>query len=292
LLEIRRYSFRFARNLMKKFIYFILFFPFFVSAQVKRVENELGFWLGGANYFGDLNNNTSFKGMGPAAGLYLRNNIGSRIAFKHGVSFGMVQFADRWSDNEFNLQRNLSFRSNIVELSSQFEFNFLSYVRQNVYKSQGKRWTPYFTIGISMFYYNPQARYNNTWYDLQPLGTEGQTETNYTQKSKYSLFSFAVPIGGGIKFNLNKYFSIGIEIANRKTFTDYLDDVSTTYTNALSLPDGDKGIAYRLADRSGEVGFANRPEGYQRGSSSKTDDFLMGGISISYTFWKMKCNFE
>ena len=282
--------FSFAQHIMWKFC-IILLFPIFIFGQRNKVENEFGFWIGGTNYFGDLNNNTSFKGIGPGGGIYLRNNIGHRFAIKHGLSVGVIQFADRWSTNEFNLQRNLSFRSNIIELSSMVELNFFKYLRHNDYNKQGKKWTPYFCVGISLFYFNPQARYNNEWYDLQPLGTEGQTESNYTQKTKYSLFALAIPIGGGLKFNLNKYITIGIEIANRKTFTDYLDDVSTQYTNTLSLPDGDKGIAFRLADRSREIGFANKAEGYQRGTSSKTDDFLMCGITVSYTFWKMKCNF-
>lgn len=277
---------------MYRILVFILLIPSIVFSQRVKIENEFGFWLGGTNYFGDLNNNTSFAGIGPGAGLFLRNNIGYRFALKHFINAGIVQFADRWSTNEFNIQRNLSFRSNIIEIGSTVELNFLKYVRHNAYYGEGKRWTPYFCVGISLFYFNPQARYNNEWYDLQPLGTEGQNESNYTQKSKYNLIAFAIPIGGGIKYNVNKYLSIGIEIANRKTFTDYLDDVSTQYTNTLSLPDGDKGIAYRLADRSPELGFARKEEGYQRGTSSKNDDFLMGGITISYTFYKMKCNVE
>lgn len=268
-----------------------LFLNTTLFAQQSKVENEIGFWLGGANYFGDLNNGTSFKGMGPAGGLYLRNNIGSRIAFKHSINFGIVQFADRWSKNQFNLQRNLSFRSNIYEISSSLEFNFFKYIRHSVYRRQGMKWTPYLSLGVSLFYYSPQGRYNNEWYDLQPLGTEGQNDPNYTGKTKYNLFAFAIPIGGGIKYNVSRYLSIGIDIANRKTFTDYLDDVSTTYSNPLSLPDADKGIAYRLADRSGEVGAPINQKGKQRGTSSKTDDFIMGGITISYTFYKAKCNF-
>jgi hypothetical protein len=276
------------RVLIFLFSFFIIYNSF---AQESKVENEIGFWVGGANYFGDLNNNTSFKGTGPAGGLYLRNNIGSRIALKHSLNFGIVQFADRWSPNEFNQQRNLSFRTNIYEISSQFEFNFLKYIRHSIFKRQGSRWTPFITIGISLFNFSPQGRINDQWYDLQPLGTEGQNDPSYSGKEKYSTIAWAIPIGGGVKYNISRFVTIGIDIANRKTFTDYLDDVSGVYTKTLSLPEGDKGIAYRLADRSGEVGAAIHQAGKQRGTSSKADDYILGGVTISYTFWKYKCNY-
>jgi hypothetical protein len=40
---------------------------------------------------------------------------------------------------------------------------------------------------------------------------------------------FAIPFGVGFKYALDKKSSIGLEYGLRKTFTDYIDDVSTTY---------------------------------------------------------------
>ena len=75
----------------------------------------------------------------------------------------------------------------------------------------------------------------------------------------------------------------------RKTFTDYLDDVSGKYPSYASLPGGSGGLAGALSDRSGEVGEKIGKPGYQRGQSPKKDDYFFGGISISYTIMKARC---
>ena len=270
---------------MKKCIYIFCLYIGIFSISASAQKFEVGVWGGAANYFGDLNTNLSFQRVGPAAGVFVRNVIDTRFAFKHSFIWGQVEGSDALSNNEFQRQRNLSFRSPIFELSSQLEFNFLDFFNHNK-----KYWiSPYLSTGVAVFFFDPQAEYHGKWYHLQPLGTEGQNDANYTGHKKYKLYNFAIPIGGGLKIAASRYISIGIDIQTRKTFTDYLDDVSTTYVSPISLPQGDKGIAYKLADRSGEVGDAIGKKGYQRGTSTKKDDYLFMGFTISYTFGKQPC---
>ena len=139
---------------------------------------------------------------------------------------GQISGDDRLENRDFLAKaRGLHFKSNIYELSGNVEFNFLPYELGN----PRYKWTPYLFSGLSMFYFNPQAENaNGEWVDLQPLnGRPG----NYliSRQKKYRLAQFAIPIGGGLKFSLNKVSNIIIEYSFRKTFTDYLDDVSTTY---------------------------------------------------------------
>lgn len=252
---------------------------------IKAQNFELGTWVGGANYFGDLNDNASFNMIRPAGGVFLRNNFNTRWVLKSSISFGQVAFDDKKSNNAFNRQRNLQFRSNVGEIAVMMELNFLEFNKQ-----KKQQWfSPYFTVGFAAFYFNPQAEYNGKWYYLQPLGTEGQTDPSYSGIKKYRLVNFAIPVGGGFKFSINRNWNIGVFGDLRVTFTDYLDDVSGVYPSPLSLPQGSQGLAYALSDRSGEVGESIGEPGKQRGTSTKNDFYLFTGISVSYTFFRLKC---
>lgn len=253
------------------------------SSQAQRFE--VGGMVGFANYFGDLNPNTSFELLGPSAGIFLRQNINTRFAFKYGLFYGQISGDDSKSQNPFQLERNLSFKTNLMELGTHFEFNFFELnVREN-----DKRFSPYILTGFNIFFYNPKALYRGEWIELQPLGTEGQNATEYTGREKYKLFNFAFAYGGGFKYRIGRFCQIGIEIVNRRAFTDYVDDVSATYVSPVSLPGGDNGLAAALADRSGEVGLPIGEPGRQRGTSPKPDNYLFAGFTFSYIFRTDNC---
>ncbi|MCB0537775.1 MAG: DUF6089 family protein [Chitinophagales bacterium] len=263
----------------------ILFLLIFSNSKVVAQNFEVGGYMGVANYFGDLNSNSSFNMVRPVGGVFLRNNFDTRWVLKSAIGFGQIAYDDKKSQNAFNRQRNLHFKSNILDLSVMLELNFLEFDKQK----QNKWFSPYFTVGFAAFYYNPQAKYNGKWYYLQPLGTEGQNDPSYSGIKKYRLVNFAIPIGGGVKFSVNRNWNVGLLGELRVTFTDYLDDVSGVYPSPLSLPEGSQGIAYALSDRSGEVGEPIGKPGNQRGTSLKNDFYLFLGVSASYTFFRVKC---
>lgn len=269
--------------MLKKHFNILVFlcFPLLVFSQ----KHEIGAQVGFANYFGDLNYSASFASIRPMGGLFYRTNFDERWTVKSSFAFAQLAFDDKLSANDFNRQRNLHFRTNIMEVAAMLELNFLEFNKLK----KNKNWSPYFTIGIALFYFNPQAELNGQWYYLQPLGTEGQTDESYSDVKKYRLIDFAIPIGGGFKYSINKNWNVGVYGGVRITFNDYIDDVSGVYTSPLSLPEGSRGVAYQLADRSGEVGPAIGTPGKQRGSSSKADFYMFAGFSVSYTIFRMKC---
>lgn len=268
----------------RKIVGFALTFLLSISI-IKAQHFEVGAWAGGANYFGDLNTNSNFSMMRPAGGTFLRYNFDTRWVLKNTFSFGQIAFDDKKSPNGFNRQRNLHFRSNIAELSSMMELNFLEFD-----KTKPNKWfSPFFSVGIALLYFNPQAEYEGRWVNLQPLGTEGQNDPSFSGVDKYNLVTFAIPVGGGFKMSVNRNWNIGIYGEIRVTFTDYLDDVSGVYPSALSLPEGTQGVAYQLYDRSHEVGERIGVNGRQRGSTTTNDFYLFLGASVSYTFFPLKC---
>ena len=88
-------------------VYLVLAFCILATVKADAQEFEVGAWMGGANYFGDLNSNSSFAMVRPAGGIFLRNNFNTRWTLKSSVSFGQLAFDDKKSANGFNRQRNL-----------------------------------------------------------------------------------------------------------------------------------------------------------------------------------------
>lgn len=250
---------------------------------------EIGLWGGLTHSFGDINNSTeSFQFLEPGAGVFFRYNLNSRIGYYLGLSGGQSRGYDSISNNIYQLRRNLSYRTTIYDVSGRVDFNFLPLERE-----KPKYWfTPYVFMGLSVYYFNPQAYYNDEWVDLQPLGTEGQQFPELTGNDKYQRVQISVPMGGGFKFALNKNITAGIEWNWHWLFTDYLDDVSTVYVDPSILASGSDGaLAVALADRSTAIDIIPLGEpGKQRGDSEHRDKYLYTGIFLSYTIVDLKCD--
>ncbi len=229
-------------------------------------HNEIGAFIGGSYYIGDLNPARHFFNSKPAFGITYRNNLNPRISLRINAFDGTVQADDALT--KVNVKRNLSFRSNIAELSTLLEINFLPFLPgRSEYK-----FTPYVFGGFAAFRFNPQAKYKGQWYDLQPLQTEGQSKP-------YHRISFAIPFGMGIKLHIAKTITVNLEWGLRKTFTDYLDDVSKIYVDPSKLNSPN---SVNLADRSAEIGEPQNTINSQRGNSRNDDWYSFFGMMIMF----------
>lgn len=252
-----------------------LFGSRWIYAQPSFMEkSELGLLLGGSYYTGDLNRMGHFQQMSPAANLLFRYNSNSRLAWRGSVMVGRIKGDDANSRFEFNQNRNLNFRSNIIEGAVGLEFNYLPYATGRLI---GERfwYSSYMIVQVAGFYFNPRGEYNNEWYELQPLGTEGQG-TELSNLDKYKRFQISMPIGLGFKLNVKKRLSVSIEYGARLTFTDYLDDVSGTYVdpNQLAAINGD--FAAQFSKGQG------RTVGSRRGDGAFNDWYMFFGLGITY----------
>jgi len=263
---------------------FFVFFYFNTKAQV--VSNmEIGIMGGGSYYLGDINSK-HFDYMMPSGGIVIRKNIDRRVVIKSELVLGNIRADDARNRNDtMKLNRNLHFRSPIYELSGQVEFNFLPYETGNSLYP----FTPFIFVGVSLFRFNPKAEANNgEWVELQPLGTEGQGTTSFQDRKKYALTQFSIPMGGGFKIAVNKTFNIILEYGIRKTFTDYLDDVSTSYIGGNLIDMSPLGI--EMSDKS-----LNGPQAkdFQRGDSKDKDWYTFTGITLSFKILseKERCNY-
>jgi len=263
------------------FRYLFALFCFLLAYNAQAQYNEVGVMVGAATYKGELSRhsfNTDF--LHPAIGIFYRHNRDRRWSWKVELNYGRISGDDSKAKTPFELDRNLSFYSNILEISPQLEFNFIPFeTGRNDYP-----FTPYVFFGLSLFHFNPKAKLNGEVYELQPLGTEGQGVNGI---KPYKRIQVALPLGGGFKFSVGR-MGIGIMVGARRTYTDYLDDVSTIYPDMNALLATNGPVAVALSDRSysrldssaAGVSFFQK----QRGNSTDKDWYLFGGITI---FWRL-----
>ncbi len=259
---------------------FLLYMLLAGSLQAQFFEG--GIIVGGSLYDGDLSPHgfaNKFAQVRPAYGLFMRQNLDEhwavRFSFQHGQMVGV--------DGDRRADRNLSFTSYVNEVAALVEFSFPGYDPTGF-----RRLSPYGFIGLAFAQYNPMAVYQGRTIALRPLGTEGQGLEGYN-KDFYSLKILTIPFGAGIRYALTPSLTIGAEFGPRKTFTDYLDDVSGQYASYRDLADARGTLAANLADRAHELTGSDPLErrGMNRGNARFNDWYFFGNLTISYHFYDL-----
>jgi hypothetical protein len=255
------------------FIFSLLFILMLSNAFAqgkKRVfhQHEIGIFIGGSYYLGDLNPRQHFYMTRPAFGGFYRYAWDYRGAARFGFNWGQIEGDDAQSENKDQIERNLNFKSSIQEFYGIAEFNFYDYRIGN----EKHFFTLYVFAGLSVFHFNPLGNVGgNSWIALRPLQTEGQSKA-------YPLWQVSIPFGIGIKINVAKNVGLGIEWGPRKTFTDYLDDVSGKYPDlSVNPPKGQMGML--MSNRTKYPWFFI--SGYSRGNPYTKDWYFFTGLTIN-----------
>lgn len=254
---------------------FILFLLNVLFIPAQRVH--VGVAGGLANYNGDLLDKLYPKKITNGhIGLIGYYEVSDQFLLRGAYNFARVNGNDAFSEKAELRARNLNFESKISEFSIAGEYHLFS-----LYE---KRYTPYVFAGLGLFHFNPYTHdTTGVLYHLRPLGTEGQ----YTNSGKesYQLWQPVVPFGGGVKFAITENIRIGIEFGFRKIFTDYLDDVSTSYPDYNELLTTNGPIAVQLSYRGdelpgGDPAFPTKDT--QRGGSAQKDVYYFTGLNITF----------
>lgn len=278
--------------IMKRLFAILLACVVTINSKAQMVESyvqegEFGIGIGAAHYFGDLNTRAALNKPKFSAGAFFRKQFGNYIGLKIAANYAQIGYSDIYSQNETQKRRNLSFNSNIWELSVSGDFNFFKFYPG----ISGFTYTPYVSLGVGVFSYDPYAYLAKQKYFLRPIGTEGQGSAAYPDRKPYSSMAVCFPIALGFKYNLNEKTNMFIEAGYRFTNTDYLDDVSTTYApDAFSpLPNGQLSVGQLLSDRSYETGTSIGIKGRQRGNSTQKDGYVIAQVGISFNLSSYKC---
>ena len=260
----------------------------------KFLKNEFTFGIGATSFLGDLGGadrvgsrnlkgirDFDFNATRPAVHIGYRRFFSPHLSAKGGLTFGQVSGDDALTNEVYRQNRNLHFKSPILELAVQVEyFPFREYFG-HLYRSNGvvgrrvNHLSPYLFTGIGGFYYNPKAKYNGNWEKLRPLKTEGVD---------YNSFSLAIPVGLGLKYAIDKQWSIGMEVGLRYTMTDYIDDVSTEYVDKS----GEDLLTQTLSNPAITQSWFG--PGEQRGSTQANDSYVFAILSVNYKLLKRRLN--
>lgn len=232
---------------------------------------------GMANYTGDIQEKTiDLRQAKWAATFGCTYDITDRIALRADYSVAKVGADDKKSNKRALLARNLNFFTQLNEFTLTTSYDFFRF----------RDYQLYVFGGVGVYSFNPYTFDSlNKKIFLAPLSTEGQGLPEYPDRHPYKTTQFNIPFGGGIKYIASDNFYIALEISTRKLFTDYLDDLSTTYAdyNKLLMERGAQAVA--LAFRADELPPHNRSypkENALRGYSSGKDGYYFIQLRASF----------
>lgn len=263
---------------MKKLLPFLFCLPFAAGAQNFHFSARFGL----AGYRGDLKaqaftlSQTNLMGS-----IGARYDLSEKITARSYFTLTSLRADDKKGTASMQ-QRNLSFRTKLYdwELTAQY----------NLFSLNQRWWTPYVFAGIGLYHYNPYAKdFAGEKVYLKPLSTEGEGFSPGIPD--YKLTGISLPLGLGFSYALNEDMRLGLELGYRKTFTDYLDDVSNSYVDQTTLLDARGQTAVNMAWRGNETGPSPYPAaGTPRGNPDQKDGYYYIALtySIRYFFDKYK----
>lgn len=255
-----------------RFIFIAILFSLTSTLHAQNFFTSI--FLGGSNYQGDLQDKAlAFTRFRPAWGVGLLFELNTHFLLTGDFTSGKISADDKFSLK--NKARNLSFNSNITEFSIGLE-----YVPVDLYQY---KISPYVFSGLAIFKFSPYINADNgSKIILYEFDTEGQGF--YKGRKKYKLTQFAIPLGAGIQWALTDNKRIGLVFGIRKTFTDYLDDVSTTYIDKDILAQKKGTNAVKIAYRGNLLpnGEPYPPDGTKRGNPENKDWYYFAGLSLRF----------
>jgi hypothetical protein len=263
--------------------YLLLLFSVFTFYTQAQWRWDFGVNASAANYLGDIGGKSESR-RNFVADMKLaktRWNFGGFARYKWRPKLSLKVADDKLSTNPGRMLRNFNFRNDIIDLG--FTGQYFFYENNDLGNTYRYRngFRAYLFAGLGAFYTNPKTLYQGDWVALQPLATEGVS---------YRKFVMNIPMGVGFYFTFNKRNRLGFEINYRKTFTDYIDDISGDYPSTLPT-DYDPGIIFRTNElrTTNPQAIADNPEAYyshmpgnKRGGNNYKDAYLTMGLSYSY----------
>lgn len=262
---------------MKRIMYTIIVFLSLLKKESVGQPWTIDIFGGTSSYFGDLvEKKYSLTNARAAIGAGLGYHITPKLSIRGMLTVGKLYAHDKDNRSVELVERNLNFHSGIFEFALLGNYDFLDIERFRI--------TPYLTGGIAAFGFNPYTvdQTGERVY-LQPLSTEGQGLTAFPDRKPYKLTQLSIPFGGGIRFRVNQQVNVSWEIALRKSNTDYLDDVSSTYVDEALLVAERGATAASIAFRGDELKPTQLvyPQGGSvRGSPKVKDWYYFSGINV------------
>ncbi len=271
----------------------------FIEIQAQSLKHQrwrMLFSVGASNFMGDLGGGVSeashffgykdidFKSTRYAYRFGLEYKVVRGLSFMQEFTLTRLYGNDIYSENLYRQNRNLHFKSTIWQTSLQMRYYFIreKEIARHTFRGFGgfQNLSAFVILGGGIFYYNPIAEYEGEWYNLRDFGTEGQ---GLNDTKIYKKYAFSMPVGMGFKYILDRDFTIGMELVNYYTNTDYIDDVHGDYYSNSEIQASYGDIAAALADQriDNTIGSKENFEN-KRGGDGYNDSFLLLLVNITY----------
>jgi len=178
-----------------------------VVTPVAAQFHEIGFFLGGSNYIGDIGTDRYVDPNEFAYGLLYKWNVTDRYSVRAGLTATTLRENEYRNSDINRFRRSYKLNNPIQEAHAGIEINFTEFNLHDPNTS----FTPYLFYGLSYFRFNQ--------YYLTPNGPiNPPTYTNFGKDEK-----IGIPLILGVKINPSPFVVLGLEMGARYTLTDNLD---------------------------------------------------------------------
>jgi hypothetical protein len=268
---------------MKKFTLFVIIIISSVTMNAQWLW-DYGINIGATNYLGDIGGKEKTRRDFIAdmklsktrwnVGGFVRYKWRPKISLRLAFDYIRVEGDDKLSSNPGRNYRNFNFKNDLFDLGLTghwffYEDNDLG----NTYRYRNG-FRAYIFGGVGGFYTNPKSKYQGEWVKMKDYDSEG-----YNYKSVV----LNIPYGFGFYFTFDKKHRLGFEANVRKTFTDYIDDISGNYPEDPGN-DYERGLFLRTTELPAEdIGaYRSHTWGMKRGDKTHKDSYM--NVSLSYSY--------
>lgn len=252
-----------------------------IEAPMKS-KFEVGLATGGAIFLGTVSSPNVFQNvMNMYNGLTVNYTIYSNLSAGLTLAMFKLSNSDYNSSNNEQIGRGMSFSTSMMSISPSINYDFVD----NRLYTKARRFRPSIGLGLDLFTFTPTGKYLGKEYPLQPLGTGGQLIDS--GKKVYSTMSFGYFLNVKLKYQLNRFNSVGIHFSYHKSVSDYLDDVGPD-----TYPDVAKLLAKSKTNGDAAVYFSNptsrsiSPGQVRASPTNPADKYINFGVFYSRRLFK------
>jgi hypothetical protein len=243
---------------------------------------EVGLLTGGSIFLGTISKKGSILGndMNMLMGININYLLYSNISIGLSIESFKLSNSDAKSNNNEQLARGMSFTTSMLSISPSINYDFID----NRLYSKSKKIKPTIGFGFDIVSFNPTGIYNGTVYNLQPLGTGGQYSDS--TKKPYSTLAFGYFLNFKLKYQINRFNSVGLHMSYHVSMSNYLDDVGPdqypTVSSLLNSKVSNKDAAIYFSNPT----FKNITGQYRNSPDGASDSYLNFGIYYSRKLFK------
>ena len=258
-----------------------------IKNQFQKIEAplksrlEFGLYSGLAIFNGTISQSSLISN---DKNLFNGFNINYTIFSNLSASITLASFklsnSDANSNNNEQQARGMSFVTSMLGVSTSFNYDFVD----NRLYTKARRIRPSIGVGLDVNSFSPSGIYNGVEYKLQPLGTGGQLIDS--TKKAYSNIALGYFFNFKIKYQINRFNSIGLHMSIHKSLSDYLDDVGPDL-----YPSTDKIVNSKIENKDAAIYFSNPTSRnfvgqYRNSPNNAKDGYINFGIFYSRRLFK------